>query len=336
MHALECYKKYLINSGKQNIACLTIALMLSTLASTTVFSLPNACPKPIKIDDPFSSFDDILSDEEKRAELHKDLDRKLARHNAPCDPTIKQSKPSQEQASATAPNPSQNQTDDQKGEQNSKLQATQTNSQESTKAPSEQASPSTTSTNNNASEINEGNYSSPWANHSTKNDDQQSIALEPMETNTPQGSSASTSSSQSPPTSVQTIDSDTKPSLPSSSISGADDKQQKTKTTSSTTAKTESEFLKKYGTLKQSSPQSIEDIADQYKNRNQYGFGTPGNTGPNTQTPNYSDPQKNTDQATTISANEAVLVALEKRLTSEQDPEKRKEIQAEIDRYKKK
>ncbi len=333
MHALKCYKKYLINSGKQNIACLTITLMLSTLASTTVLSLPNACPKPIKTDDPFSGFDDLLSDDEKRAELHKDLDRKLAQHNAPCDPTEKQSKPSQ--APATASTPSQSQTDNQKGEQKSAPQATQTNPQESTKVSSEPDLPSVTSTNNNAPKINEDTYSSPWANHSTKNNDQQSIALEPMETNTPQDSSASAFGSQSQAP-VETINSDTKQSLPSSSISGADGKQQRTKATPPTTAKVESEFLKKYGASTQPSSQSIEDIADQHKNRSQYGFGTPGNTGSNTQTPNYSDPQRNTDQATTISADKAVLAALKKRLAHEKDPEKRKEIQAEIDRYKKK
>ncbi|PCJ34489.1 MAG: hypothetical protein COA93_04750 [Alphaproteobacteria bacterium] len=78
----------------------------------------------------------------------------------------------------------------------------------------------------------------------------------------------------------------------------------------------------------------MEEIANRYNNRSKGLYGTPGNTGSNSTVP-YSNTGNTAAKSQAIKADDGLIKALKKRLASETDPKKKKQIQAEIDRLEK-
>ncbi|UTW55659.1 hypothetical protein [Kordiimonas sp. SCSIO 12610] len=345
---------------------------MSTTAYSLNIDTTIDCPKPALKDDPFADLDDLLTADEKREALHEDLERELARHKAPCDPKKKNNKKSaqseatkptaqgqqgpnsssqQQQASAQTNQNSANSTQQSSNAQqavntNQQNQAASQNSATSNSATSNSATSSATAstdTQSAATQQTGQQYSSPWAQKPSAAGSSGTVDLEPMAESTESletsvaGNPATSTQSQSSAEAVASPGSGNAPqSLPASGVSGAEEKLEDSKKASAAgDSKFQSKFLQAYGSAGATEPETIEDIATRHKSQGQPGYGTPGNTGPNQQRPNYSDPGKNPSQATTVGADSAVVIALEKRLEAEKDPEKRKEIQAEIDKYKK-
>lgn len=290
------------------------------------------CSKPVKLDDPFADLDDLLTEEEKREALHRDLDRKLALHKSACDPNHKLKKqiPPQTNTPPSAGHQQSGQASGQNGSQsNSQSHGVQTGQQSSDT--SQQNQPANTATGQSGDG---GRYSSPWAEQELSVTEAGKVSLEPM-------AQPPANAPESMPQLSPGVQGDS--SQPASSLSGTEEQSKLPESQSNRIAsggngdgQPQSQFLKIYGGQSEPAHESIEDIANGHKSRGQNLYGFPGNTGTNQQNPNYSDPGRKTNQTTTVGADDAVVLALKKRLENESDPEKRKEIQAEIDRYKKK
>lgn len=265
------------------------------------------CPKPVKSNDPFADFDDLMTEDEKREALHKELDRKLAQHKSRCD--IKQNQQDSSSASARSAAQANGQSgSQQQGQAGSSSNASQQNqtSQYSQANQNSQATP----------DAQPGQYTSPWAQQSAPLAGSGKVMLDPM------AQPAEKPASEPQSTATEAAPNDTQQSAAGSSGTGNQSKPQ------------ESLFLKTYGGQSALESEKIEDIAGRSAAGGRYG--SPGNTGLDRQTP-YSPTSVGTpSQTVTISADDAVVTALKKRLKTETDPEKRKEIQAEIDKYEKK
>lgn len=322
----------------------TLNRLLYSIAVAVVCSLAFAnynplyaaddCSKPIKLDGPFADLDDLLTEEEKREALHEELDRKLAAHKSPCDPTKKPKKPTSPNANA-APSANQQQpaqASDQNGSQGNNQNTAQSAQQNNAQTGDPGAPKDQQQDNATGQPGNSGRYSSPWANQEPSASDAGTVSLEPMADpgassakNLPQLSPEQQKGEPRPAAGLSSTEEQARPT--GNQAAGISSREYNTKLP-------ESQFLKRYGGQSEPAYDKIEDIANRHKSGSQYGY--PGNTGTNQQNPNYSDPGRKPGQTTTINADDAVLVALKKRLENESDPEKRKEIQAEIDKYKKK
>lgn len=289
------------------------------------------CPKFEQKNDPFGEFDDVLTEEEKRQALHEDLKQKLASHKASCDPLMKAPKaPSavgQEQVkqadSSGSGQASGQQSDGQKatsqqsGDQ--KPGGQQATTQQTT---AQQGSPTPNAPTDGDPEqgtaANGGTYSSPWA---TQQPGEQSgvVPLEPR-----------VDAKNTKPSTPQPIPAEQTDSQPEPGVSGA--AQGPNSTDAAQASGQPSKFLERYGGTGQMPQETIADIANRHKNS---GSGSPGNTGTLQQNQKYGAPGSTPPKTATISANDAAIKALEERLESETDPEKKKQIQAEIDRLKK-
>jgi hypothetical protein len=319
-------------NSKNWIVCFAMVLCFQLLSSP-VLSVDPECPKPNISDNPFADLDDLMTEDEKREALHQELERKLALHKSPCDPNNKAKTPSQKTRTQQAQNNTQ--ANQQSGQAATNGQSNQVNADNTAET---QSNANSTQNSKNTSSA-PGQYSSPWASQNPAPANPNTIQLEPIaeaektaDAPTPVNAQSNTQTNQASNTGSEGIK-----SAPVSGISGLEESTQKAqKPTANGAKKQESEFLKKYGSPSQPETESIEDIANRHKNQSQYGYATPGNTGPNQQTPNYSDPRKEPSTTQTVGADASIVAALEKRLENEEDPEKRKEIQAEIDKYKKK
>ena len=326
-------------------ALLCFACCLLLMASDMAYA-STECPKSAPMNDPFSDFDDTMTEEEKRLALHSDLAQKLASQERPCQPVIQQSNTATtgSEQKTNGANTAGEQSNSQSGQQNS----SQTNQQDSKQAgqqPTDQngepggtqgagqkgpdrnsAQPSShvqgTSTNGVPEQApSGGGYTSPWDKPPEQSSNAGIVSLDPMLR------SASQSKQSAQPVAGSQVESQA-----ASSVSG---EALPAKSTGVAAKKTESRFLNAYGQTVEQPRESIEDIASRYNSRKNGAYGSPGSTGTFQQKLNNGGSGRTTGKVQTISANDAAIKALQNRLATETDPAKKKQMQAEISRLKK-
>lgn len=334
-------------------------------------SAADDCPAPAAIKDPFSDFDDLKTDEEKREALHEDLDRELAKHKKRCDKKQNAAAQSAQSAASTSggqsgaqqaegqqsesengsnsaqsqnsnssqgqsqgqsqsdPNSSASQQQQANGQQQQATSQQQAASQQQQAASQQQQSngqqQQSASQQQQASGQQQqqsgsaaaqaqqaGTYSSPWATRQSSAAGSGQVMLEPMAEPT----------QKEPDPAQQAGQSGTSQEATGPAGTGGQTEEQG------------SVFLKTYGGQQGLAGEKIEDIAGRHKTNQQYG--SPGSAGAFRHQPFSSSPGKKPGEASTVSAEDTVLAALKKRLAEETDPAKKKEIQAQIDSYRKK
>lgn len=310
---------------KRQLCFLTLAVgfALSSITLTPAHASVE-CPKPEKTTDPFADFDDLMTEDEKREALHIELDRKLAQHKSRCETKQNQQKPVSSSTKTTAVSGSNQSEGQQANQASSNGDATNNAQSQNPDNPQSQeqadsgnnASQQQKTTNQAAAHSNQtAQYSSPWANQQISGSGAGKVTLEPMAEPSPKPTEEM---SDTTPEAMQQLT----PQNGGANGTGEQSKQQ------------ESLFLKTYGGQSALETEKIEDIAGRSAAGDIYG--SPGNTGLDQQKPYYPATGRKPAQTATISADDAVVAALTKRLKTETDPEKRKEIQAEIDKYEKK
>jgi hypothetical protein len=255
------------------------------------------CPRIVSLDDPFSDFDDIMTEEEKRQALHDDLKRKLAADKPACAPNAS--------ASKNTPSGSQQQGGQQQGGQQQGGQQQGGQQQGSQQQGAQQQGSQQQGGQQNA-DGNGGNYTSPW------NEQSEPVANSRFEPLDPRSASSSQPKLGSKASTKAQVKSQAAPN-----VSGAD---------------------KQSGTpADQQHGDCYEDIANRYNTKNNGTYGSFGNTGTRQNILNSNGQRQSNapDSAKTISANDAVIKALEERLAKEKDPARKKQIQQEIDRLRK-
>ena len=270
----------------------------------------NECPAPVALSDPFNDFDELMTEEEKRQAAHHDLEKKLAAHQSSClppsamsTPTPSESQQSSEQASSQAAN---SQTSGEgAGQKGSSQSGDQSGSQSK---PTQQSTPANGVSGEGPSGPSRQSAGQPSASQGQAS---QSTA-----------GSAGASGGQPPPGTGTQIESQA-----ASGVAGASPATHQPGTSA---PQPPSEFLKTYGAQGPQSQETVEEIANRHKNSGQDPYGTPGNTG-STSKPNYSSPETMTHQSQTVSADAGLRKSLQERLANETDPDKRREIQAQID-----
>lgn len=273
-----------------------------------------------------------MTKDEKREELHKELDRKLAQHKSRCN--IKQNQQNSASASANSAAKANGQASSQQsaqaassgqGSNSAQTQdpAMMMQSQQQAGSSGNASQQNQTSQYNQANQNSQatpnkqaGQYTSPWAQQPATLAASGKVMLDPMaQPSENLLSEAQSTASEATQNGVQ------KPTAGS----GGSGSQSKTQ---------ESLFLKTYGGPSSLESEEIEDIAGRSATGGRYG--SPGNTGLDRQTPYSPTSGGAPAQTATISADDTLVTALKKRLKTETDPEKRKQIQAEIDKYEKK
>lgn len=290
------------------------------------------CPALKVSNDPFADLDDVMTEEEKRQALHLDLKRKLSSHKPSCPPSSKTTKENssanpgqsagsgasagqQNSGQASGQNPS-----GQNGSQGAAQPAgSQNGGQSAGKTGSSNQSIPANGVSGQGTAGSGGKYSSPWGTQSSSASNSGAVSLEPMPV-------PSQASQATPSTKIK--------SQAATNIAGAGPSPKSPKSPATTAGQPSSEFLKIYGEEGSPPPrESLEEIANRYNNRSKGQYGSPGNTGTNSHL-NYSNTGKTTAKSQTIKADDGVIKALQERLASETNPEKKKQIQAEIDRLK--
>lgn len=283
------------------------------------------CPKIEASNDPFDEFDDVMTEDEKREALHDDLKQKLASHKALCDPLTKTPKA----PSATAKQPTK-----EAGSPGGKQGSGQGSSEgsegsagekpESQDSPSKEGSPTQkTPAGGGPEQGAAGNgvvYSSPWE----AQEPSEESGVIPLEPRAP--------TDKAPTPTHQPVSGEQLNSEPELGVSGAGPIPNSTDATKP--QEQTSKFLEKYGGAGQLPRENIEDIANRHKNAGGR-TGSPGNTGTLQKNQKSGAPGGAPRNTQTISANDAAIKALEERFKRETNPEKKKQIQAEIDRLKK-
>lgn len=273
------------------------------------------CPKVERPNDPFDDFDDVMTEDEKREALHEDLKQKLASHKAACDPLINTPKAPSAAGQQQAKQPGSSggaQGSGQATDQQSSGQQSAGQQGGDQKSDSQQATPEQSTAGNG------GAYSSPWA-AQKPGEENGVVPLEPRV-----DGKNTTAPTPEPIPGEQGV------SQPEAGVSGAAPLPNATDAAQGQGET--SKFLERYGGAGQQPRESITDIANRHKNN---GSGSPGNTGTLQQNQKYGGSGSAPPKTATISANDAAIKALEERLARETDPEKKKQIQAEIDRLKK-
>lgn len=321
------------------------------------------CRSPKVSNDPFADLDDIMTEEEKRQALHSDLKRKLSSHKQSCPPPSKTAKPSSPanagQAAGASASSGQQQSGQASGQksggqskgqqQSGKASGQSASSQNggqgqtgSAKAAQQPAGNAGASANPQQSGQNGGQgasqpatakqnvpakgasgqkaagsggkYTSPWGTQTYSPSDSGVVSLEPM----PASPAPSQTSPPAPGNKIK--------SQAAANIAGTGPV---TKPSATSAGKPPSKFLKIYGGDEVAPPrQSFEEIANRH-NRGLYG--SPGNTGANSNS-NYGSGGKTVGKSQTVKADDGLIKVLQERLARETDPEKKKQIQAEIDR----
>ena len=306
-----------------------LACCVAAFAGYVAFA-NDECPAPVALNDPFSDFDDLMTEEEKRQAAHLDLEQKLALHQPSCQPSST--------ASATTPPESQKQSEESTSQPADSQDGGQTDAAQES-APASGVSgqdPAEESQQSEQSEQAEGQASGSQGPAGSNPAGQQAAESTPTQSTPASGVSGQGSAGG-----------EGQSSMPSSSAAGPPSTQSGTQVESRAAsgvagagsaagpsgagaAQPPSEFLKAYGAQGAQPRETVEEIASRHKNSGQGQYGSPGNTGA-TSSHIYGNSGVMTNQSQTVSADAGLRKSLQERLANETDPDKKKEIQAQID-----